>query len=697
MRSGDMQPGELVRVRLAFGLLGAVPLFLAGWLAWVQVAQAGELHRDGRAPLRLVPATADRQAQRAETVPAPRGSIVDRHGHPLALDCETYEVRADVRVPPGLRSDVKAVRKWLLQLVDDLSLALVADPDLADRVDARARHAERLAKLFQREFKTAELPAEGPIPAGHPGRAELLVSGDVDVLSIVEALRAVPTAKRYGTVALHFLRSFRRAYPERDLTHGLVGHIDSRWVKTDGKNQVLQTFGVCGLEALPVLAPENSTARTFWKDGLGRPYFVAPVAAAPRPDVLHATIDIELQRIAVRELAAQAEAGAREGKVTIPQWGALVLVEVATGDVLAAASWHRDAKHAQAAAYTPYQSLFEPGSIVKPLVLAYAQEVGVLDWNHVFDCAPGSSDYRERIGGLGRAKPVRDDHACTELTPHGILVNSSNIGASYCGLLMSREQWQDYMRFYGFTHDLGLGLPHGALAGTHKSSFDPKIPLRSFRANSAISFSFGYEMQVTPLHVARAYLRLFRGLKAELRLSRGVEVDGVKQPAPLFAANGPQLRPEVLESVRAAMVDVVSSDPHSTGVYLHARMLKELGIDLHGVVAGKTGTAASTIGIAGRGRVNVRNASFVGFLPVESPKWLAVCVLQKDDSARFYGGSYAAPPAVRLLLQCQQQEQRHLLRQESQDGSSGQARAVAGPPGDSGWGRGAPETTSVGR
>jgi cell division protein FtsI/penicillin-binding protein 2 len=145
------------------------------------------------------------------------------------------------------------------------------------------------------------------------------------------------------------------------------------------------------------------------------------------------------------------------------------------------------------------------------------------------------------------------------------------------------------------------------------------------------------------------------------------------------------------------MTDVVSSDPHATGSHVHARMLKELGIDLHGTIAGKTGTAASMIGIPGRGSVEVRNASFVGFMPVEAPRWLAVCVLQKDDSARFYGGSYAAPPVVRLLLQCQRLEQQRQLRQESQVGASGQARIGSGSPGDSGWSGSAPETTSVGR
>lgn len=694
-----IQSREVVMLRLFFGTLAGVAVFLVGWLGYVQVGQRGELARSGRAPLRLVPATADSQGQRSERVPAPRGTIVDRRGSLLAVDCESYEVRADIRAPMALRVDAVAYRAWLVRVVEALSLALVADPELADRDDARRRHLQRLAKTLHREFRTGELPAAGPVPKRHPGRADVLVAGGVDSLAVVEALRRLGGKDNEWFakfVTLHFLRSFQRSYPERDLTYGLVGHVDTKWVKSGAGGQQLDTVGVCGLEALAELKPDASVARSFLADGRGRPYFLSPISDAPMPTVLHSTIDLDLQRVATKELAAQAEAGAREGKVTIPKWGSMVLVEIATGDVLAAASWHRDAKHQQAASFTPYQSLYEPGSVVKPLVLAYAYEAGKLDWETSFDCAPGSAEYRERIAHLGRRKPVRDDHDCHLLDPHGIIVNSSNIGAAYVGLLLEREEWEDYMACFGFGQPLGWSLPHGSVGGTNKRSFARDIPIRSFKANSAISFSFGYELQATTLQLARAYLRLFRGRDAQLRICRGVEQDGQWQPAPAAVSNR-RFRPEVVEALRAAMMDVVSTDPHATGTYMHARMLKELGIDLHGVVGGKTGTAASTIGIPGRGAVNVRNASFVGFLPADNPRWLAVCVLQKDDSARFYGGSYAAPPAVRLLLQCQQLEERRLLRQESQRGPSGQAREASGTPGDSGWGLATSESNTSGR
>jgi cell division protein FtsI (penicillin-binding protein 3) len=377
----------------------------------------------------------------------------------------------------------------------------------------------------------------------------------------------------------------------------------------------------------------------------------------------------------------------------------MVLVEIDSGDVLAAAQWHRDAKSEIGLASTPYQSLYEPGSIVKPLVAAYALELGRIDWDHVYDCSRGGSDYRSMIAALGRAKPVLDDHDCHDLTPHGILVNSSNIGASFMGLQIQRDEWREYMRFFGFGESLGLPLPNepGMSIATHgrhsfRHSFDPKTPIRRFMRDSAISFSFGYEFQTTAMQMARAYLRMLRGDTSELRLCRGVEQGGDWVAAPV-QIGGRRLRPDVVHRVLGALIDVVSDTQGATGSLLVQRMKKELGVDLHGVIAGKTGTAVSTVYLGKHGKQNVRNASFVGVMPAEAPKWLAVCVLQRDDDAKFYGGSYAAPPVVRLLLRADQLTRYRAPGQDPQSVSSDSSLS----PVDSGWSRGAPEKSVVGR
>lgn len=695
-----MKPGERVRVRMLFGLLGAVPVFLAGWLGWVQVAQAGSLSRGERAPLRLVPQTADGQYERSEALPAPRGTIVDRRGRPLAMDREVYEVRAVVTVPQRNTKErqVDYMLEFLGRVANGLATALASDPELADRGVARERQLQILAKRFDKAFRTEDLSPGGEVPKQHVVSADIPIAREVDALDVIEALRRLDADRHLGDwIRIDFLRVQHRTYSEHDVTYGLVGQLFSRTVQTETGPKVVDLTN--GLESLTALVPGDDLLRSYRKDGGGHAYFLAPLAGVLKPNVLHTTIDLDLQRLATRELAAEAARAGENGNKE-PLWAAMVVVEIASGDVLAAASWHRGAKSSIGLSCTPYQSLYEPGSIVKPLVLAYALELGAIDWNHAYNCSPQSSTYRDTIAHLGRSAPVRDDHACYDLTPHGILVNSSNIGACYIGLTLERDRWRDYMAFYGFGESLGLPLPNepGMSVATHARhsfhrSFDPATPPRRFRANSAISFSFGYEFQVTAMQMARAYLRMFRGDAAELRLCRGVEQGGEWLAAPAAIGAGRRLRPEVVHAVQNAMIDVVSETPGATGNLLVKKMRKELGIDLHGVVAGKTGTAVSNVYVKDHGKHEARNASFVGFLPAESPKWLAVCVLQRDDDAKFYGGSYAAPPVVRVLLRADQLTR---YRQPNQD-SQGTDRGSSVIPGDSGWSRGAPEKSVQGR
>ncbi|MCA8973307.1 MAG: hypothetical protein KDC98_01230, partial [Planctomycetes bacterium] len=586
--------------------------------------------------------------------------------------------RASLSVPKAAYRDLAGYRAWLDRRARDLALALAADPSLPDRQAAREVFEERLQQQIRRAFQVERLERGlsgmvGKVPDDHPRHADIRVAGEVDVLAVIDALRTLSSRRDLrGMLSVHLIPAFSRTYPDRELTHGFVGHTATQWRSDEDGRRELLTYGVAGLEAAAVLTEGSGAERAFLRDGRGNSYFVGREVRASATPVLHSTLDIELQRAAIKELKEMAEAGARTGKVTIPKWGALVLVEIASGDVVAAASWHRGIVNSENASFAPYQSLFEPGSIVKPLVLAYAYEAGVLDWDHVYDCRPGGRDYREQIGGLGRRKPVRDDHDCEDLTAHGILVNSSNVGASLIGLGLDRDRWQDYMRYFGFGASLDLPLPNGRSGGWPRQSFDRSVRERSFQANSAISFSFGYEFQVTAMHMARAYLRLLRGNGAELRVCRGIEFDGRWLPAPTSPI-GASFSPRVLQAVCAAMADVMGPDPKATGSAVRRRIQSELGIDLYGLVAGKTGTAASVVGIPGRGKVNVRNASFVGVIPAELPRWLAVCVLQKDDSARFYGGSYAAPAAVRLLLQAQKLATRRSCSQEVRP-SGGQTR-----------------------
>jgi cell division protein FtsI/penicillin-binding protein 2 len=228
-----MKPGERIRIRCVFGLLGAVPVFLAGWLGYLQVLQAGELPRGDGSTLPLVAATAAGQGARTENVPQPRGTIVDRSGNVLAIDREVYEVRARITVPRDARKSVQKYLTYFAELANELSAAMAADPAMADRAVVREVERKRLLQLFSKEFNTGALAAlvkvpDAPLPEKQPLVADVRLAGQVDELAVIEALRRTDAR---SSVAMDFLHSFSRAYPERDLTYGVVGHVDTEWTR----------------------------------------------------------------------------------------------------------------------------------------------------------------------------------------------------------------------------------------------------------------------------------------------------------------------------------------------------------------------------------------------------------------------------------------------------------------------------------
>lgn len=674
---------ERVRLRFVFGGLAIVPLFLGGWFTWIQVLQKGDMKRPDGQRVALSAEAAAVQHRRTERLPSARGTIKDRHGSILAMDCDAFEVRAEVSTPKRARRDCAAMRTHFRDLARSLADALCRDEGLADRAAARAEHFQRLEKRLAEAFAIDKLPSAGPVPETFFWRREILVERGVAVLSVIEALEEFDRGA--DSVLLHMQHDHARVYPERQVTYGLVGYVEDEPVRNAaGKLLGFEARATAGLESVSSLLPGAPGEREFRVDAQNKRFFTGIGHAPSMPSLVESTIDLELQKAASRELERQAMA-VSENDARRPLWGAMLLVEIESGDVLAAASWHRDVKHPRGAAFTPYQSLYEPGSIVKPLLFAYAHANCNLDWDRAYDCSSAGADHHCDVPEVG-GRRVRDDHACGVLSSHGILVNSSNIGAVKVGSLLSRDDWARYLEVYGLRRSLELPMPNERQGHVASKGWLPGIKEPAFKKWTGSSYSIGYEHQVNALQMARAYLTMLSGHRRELRLVRAVEVDGKRIEQPVRRGER-EFSDDTVQLVRAALGDVMSDDEGATGRHMVAAFRKE-GTELVGLLAGKTGTAKSRTVIKGKGTVEVRNASFVGFMPAHAPRYLAVCVLQRDDSARFYGGSYAAPPAARLLLEAMRLEERRRPVQGSQ---------VSATPGASGRGPLVAETGQAGR
>lgn len=612
-----------------------------------------------------------RQKTRTEEVPAERGAIVDRELRVLACDRSVLEVRGELT----LRVDDKTLAglppERVLPWLEEIALALARDPELKD--SKRIEFREKVKKqLFQRVLgapwdKKHDVLVKSGSKEYVQRRAEFLVANEVCSTAVADALRALE--KRSGSpLRFTFQQRFRRSYPEREATVGPIGFISDQDLLPDGSPRDRR-----GIEALAGLVPGEAGLRLLDRDARANDYWTLSWKAPEAPKILHVTLDLELQK-AAQEILSEAVGHVREHYQTEPDWGAMLLVEIESGDVLAMASW-QSGVDPKVARFSPTQCSYQPGSVVKPLVFALALERGVLTPEDRIDCTPNAGGKGGYVPGSHRV--IRDEHVTEgSIPPRDVLVRSSNIGAFKVGLRLGREGLEQYLATARFGQPTNLHMPHEQRGRRPKPL--ATIEERGFSIYTAPSISIGYEIQVTPAQLTRAFLTMLSGRPRELRFCAKVE-DAAGQS---FDAPDPQLgsKPYLSEGtlawIRESLGDVVSDDPHTTGKELYQE-LKRLGVG-HGVIGGKTGTSEYFLPVKDAdGKLHekpVRSATFAGFAPVHDPRYLAVCVLQKEGAAKFFGGVYAAPAAGRLLLRALAEEQSNARRAPSQTSATNAAR-----------------------
>ncbi|MFN2335215.1 MAG: penicillin-binding transpeptidase domain-containing protein, partial [Wenzhouxiangellaceae bacterium] len=100
--------------------------------------------------------------------------------------------------------------------------------------------------------------------------------------------------------------------------------------------------------------------------------------------------------------------------------------------------------------------VLEPGSVVKPFVIAAAIEAGLASPDMMIDTSPGFT----RISG----HRIEDFRNYGELSVTGLLTKSSNVGVVQLAMAMeSQQMWSMYSRL-GFGRVTGIGFP-GESAG----------------------------------------------------------------------------------------------------------------------------------------------------------------------------------------------------------------------------------------
>ncbi|HHO68065.1 MAG TPA: penicillin-binding protein 2, partial [Gammaproteobacteria bacterium] len=332
---------------------------------------------------------------------------------------------------------------------------------------------------------------------------------------------------------------------------------------------------------------------------------------APRPGKdLVLSIDRRIQYLAYRELkAAVRQHNARSGSV--------VVLDSRSGEVLALVNQpsynpnNRRKLHPAWLRNRAVTDLFEPGSTLKPFVIAAALQSGRYTARSRIRTSPGLFQV-----GVHTIHDVHD-HGTLDLT--GVIRKSSNVAAAKIALSLPPEDFYDVLARAGFGTSTGSGFPgeaDGFLADYHR-----------WRDIERATLAYGYGLSTTPLQLAQAY-SVFAN-------------DGHLVPVSLLRREQAPRPRRVLEASVARQVRRMMETVVQRGGTAPAAAVSGYR------VAGKTGTVHKA---EAGGYAEDRYLSlFAGMAPASRPRLVMVVVVNEPRNGEYYGGKVAGPVFARIM------------------------------------------------
>ncbi len=405
--------------------------------------------------------------------------------------------------------------------------------------------------------------------------------------------------KALEITGVYLEREFKRYYPAGAVSGHLLGFTNIDDIGQEGIEHGYEN----------ILRGQPGKKRVI-KDGKGQ--IIKDVEnieeAIPGRDLV-LTIDERLQYLAYREL-----------QNAVMQYKAhsasLVVLDAKNGDVLATVSQPafnpNNRKELNSSRYRNRAMVdsFEPGSTVKPFVVAAALDGGYI--------SPNLMIQTHGVYHLGR-NVVKDVHNYGTMDLTHVLQKSSNIAVTQIAMTMPPEYfWGVYSRL-GFGTSAGVGFP-GEASGS-------LLDYQGWHEFDQAILSFGYGVSTSILQLARAYTALADDgiIHSVTLLKRDEDPDSQR----IF-------KPETARKVREMLEHVISKD----GTAYQARVEGYR-------VAGKTGTVKKAT--AGGYSEDKYLSVFVGMAPASNPRFIIAIVVDEPTTGQYYGGLVAAPAFSRVM------------------------------------------------
>lgn len=501
-------------------------------------------------------------------LPARRGPILDRNGSKLAESLQVGSIYAD----PTEIEDVSSVAYHLSKVLK--------------------LNSSKVAKLLNKDKRFVWIKRK--------------VSD--------EELGAVAKLSLKGVYIKH---EYHRFYPNERLGSHVLG-----FTNIDEK-------GLEGIElSFDGVLSGESGYKLIVRDALQR-QIITPDAEIQLPrhgNTVVLTIDANVQRITEEELEIACEKWA-------PSSATAVVMDPMTGEVLAMANYPTyDPNHFKKYSPNARRNLaitdcYEPGSLMKPLVISGVFEQGIVKPNDVFFCNNGTFEIEGRI--------LHDTHGGHgNLTVSEIIAFSSNIGMAKIGMLMGNEKMYRYLNQFNFGERTGIELP-GEIGGIFR-------PLKQWsKKYSLISISIGHEIAVTPLQFVTAFCSIANGgllLKPKIVKSTVSNDNEIIEVSPCPESAGRVMSADVARSIMNPILIKVVTE----GTGKNANLLEYN-------VAGKTGTSQKIYGDGGRYSHEKYVGSFIAYAPAERPRICVLVMINEPQNGAYYGGTVAAPVVGEII------------------------------------------------
>ncbi len=405
-----------------------------------------------------------------------------------------------------------------------------------------------------------------------------------------------------GLKGIYQRKEYKRQYPEGEAAAHVVGFTN---VEDNGQEGIELTFN-------KELAGRSGSRRVI-KDRLGR--VVEAVGEQTLPvdgRDLQLSIDSKVQFFAYQKLR-DAVVGNKANA------GSVVVLDVQTGEVLALAnypSYLPGKRQNLSGAQLRNRALtdtFEPGSTMKPFVIALALEKGLVTPTTPIQTAPG----RLTIAG----STISDAHPHGVLTVSEVIQKSSNVGTVKLAMQMQpREMWDMYSQV-GFGQKPLVPFP-GVVSGRLRA-------YKTWRPIEQATMSYGYGLSTSLFQLAHAYSVFAR--------------DGELVPVTMLKTEERTGGVRVMSARHAA--DVRNMLHLVTGPEGTAPKAQTMGYS----VGGKTGTAHKQ---EGKGYADKKyRGFFVGIAPVDNPRIVVAVMIDEPSNGKYFGGDVAAPVFVETVQQ----------------------------------------------